>query len=422
LRKLLIALAICVVGGLVVLMAGPLTSGALLLLLPAGGPRVDHDLPESYRPFHKGHVDIATGLYIREDEDIVVRGTPPLVLRRTYLSNYHANKQFGIGTTHPGEWYVVGDGERFTWAALILADGGQIRFERTSAGHSFLNAMYEHHATPGEWQGAALGWTGLGWALRRRDGALARFRGCGPGSVCSILQMRDPDGHIVTYRRAPSGRLARMEASRDRWIAFDYDADDRIRRAYSSAGDEVRYDYDARGRLVRAVDRDGAARRYSYTDADLMATIEDPGHTIENEYDGDGRCVRQVNRYPDGREPYIFTFAYAVEQGAVVAASTTETGGIWSRFTFGKDRYTTSEIRGSEGIEPTIITYDRDSVTNFVTGMTVTCPDRTGRPLRHDSLVKPGWEDWTKWDLLQTHCSSKKRPGQSPGALVISSR
>jgi hypothetical protein len=153
-----------------------------------------------------------------------------------------------------------------------------------------------------------------------------------------------------------------------------------------------------------------------------MATIEDPGHTIENEYDGDGRCVRQVNRYPDGREPYIFTFAYAVEQGAVVAASTTETGGIWSRFTFGKDRYTTSEIRGSEGIEPTIITYDRDSVTNFVTGMTVTCPDRTGRPLRHDSLVKPGWEDWTKWDLLQTHCSSKKRPGQSPGALVISSR
>ena len=422
LRKILIALAICVAGGFVALMAGPLTSGALLLLLPADGPRLDHDLPDSYRPVHKGHVDIATGLYIREDEDIVVRGTPPLVLRRTYLSNYHANKQFGIGTTHPGEWYVVGDGGRFSWAALILADGAQIRFERTSAGHSFLNAMYEHRATPSEWQGARFGWTGLGWALRQRDGALARFRGCSQGSVCSIVETRDPDGHVIAYRRDSSGRLSRMEASRDRWIAFDYDADDRIQRAYSSAGDEVVYGYDARGRLVRAADRDGTARRYSYTDADLMATIEDPGHTIENEYDSDGRCVRQVNRYPDGREPYTFTFAYAVDQGAVVAASTTETGGIWSRFTFGKDRYTTSESRGSEGIEPTVITYERDAVTNFVTGLTVTCPDRTGRPLRHDSLVKPGWEDWTKWDLFRTHCSSKRRPERTPGAIVISSR
>ena len=76
LRKLLIGLSICFLAGFVALIAGPITSGALLLLLPNGAPSLEHDLPESYRPFHKGHVDIATGLYVREDEDIVVRGTP----------------------------------------------------------------------------------------------------------------------------------------------------------------------------------------------------------------------------------------------------------------------------------------------------------------------------------------------------------
>jgi YD repeat-containing protein len=316
---------------------------------------------------------------------------------------------------------VVGDGEQFSWAALILADGGRIQFDRTSPGRSFLNAMYEHHATPTEWQGARFGWTGFGWALRQRDGTLARFRACGAGSVCSLVQTRDTDGHTIQYRRELSGRLLRMAASADRWIAFDYDAESRVTRAYSAGGDEVRYEYDARGRLSLVTESGGTTRRYTYTDRDLMATIEDPGHTIENVYNDDGRCIRQVNRYPGADDPFIFTFAYVVEDDRVVETSSTESDGAWSRFTFDANRYTTSETRGSDGIEPTTILYDRDHSTGLVTGLTITCPDRTGRPLSHRSFVKPGWEDWTRWDLLQTHCSSKKpaRPStQTP--LVIS--
>jgi hypothetical protein len=77
-------MVICGAAGLAAMVAGPLTSGGLLLVLPNAGPRVEHDLPESYSPLHKGHVDLATGLYIREDEDLVLRGTPALILRRTY--------------------------------------------------------------------------------------------------------------------------------------------------------------------------------------------------------------------------------------------------------------------------------------------------------------------------------------------------
>ena len=423
-RKLLIGLVVCGIALFAAAFAGPVTSGAILLVLPADNRPEDHDLPESYQPFHKGGVDMATGLYIREDEDLVLRDTPPLILRRTYRSNYRAMKQFGVGTTHTGEWYVVGDGEQFSLATLILANGGRVQFNRTSPGRTFLNAMYEHHSTPSEWQGARFGWTGFGWALRRRDGSLAQFRACDDSSVCSVVQTRDHDGHTIRYRRDSSGRLLRMETSPDRWIAFDYDADSRITRAYStaSASDAVTYEYDARGRLSRVTESDGTTRRYTYTDRDLMATIEDPGHTIENLYNDDGRCIRQVNRYPGTDETFIFRFEYVIEGDRVVETSSTESDGTWSRFTYNPNRYTTSETRGSAGIEPTTIMYDRDQATGLVTGLTVTCPDRTGRPLSHRSFVKPGWEDWTRRDLLKTHCYSTKPPRRSQSPLIVSRR
>jgi YD repeat-containing protein len=421
LRKLLIGVLIVCVAGLAAMFAGPVASGAVLLLLPNNGPRADHDLPESYSPLHKGHVGLATGLYTREDEDIVLRGTPALILRRTYLSNYRVTKQFGVGATHTGEWFLIGDGERFAWASLILSDGSRIRFDRVSSGSSFLNAMYEHRETHGEWQGARLGWTGGGWTLRRRDGNLARFLACGEGSVCSLVQTRDADGHTIHYRRERSGRLARIEASADRWIAFDYDAHDRIARAYSSSNDEVRYVYDEGGRLSRVTASDGRIHRYTYTARDQIATIEDPGTTIENTYNDDGRCIRQVNRFPGEAELDVFNFAYTLKGNTVAETNTTRSDGTWSRYTFGESQYTTSEAWGSAGVEPATIAYERDQSTHVVTALTVTCPDRTGRPLRHMSLVKPGREEWIKWDLLRTHCSWRKRPNRDNAGLQMTS-
>jgi YD repeat-containing protein len=224
------------------------------------------------------------------------------------------------------------------------------------------------------------------------------------------VQLRDADGHTIRYRRDPSGRLLRMEASASRWIAFEYDAERRVTRAYSSAGDEVRYDYDERGRLSKVTEQDGTTRRYTYTDQDLMATMEDPGHRIENVYDVHGRCIRQNNWYPAQTEPFTFTFDYVVKGDAVLETRSTESDGSWSRYTFGPNQYTTSETWGTPDVEPTTIAYERDPRSARVTGLTVTCPDRTGRLLRHYSLVKPGWEQWTRWDLMRTHCSGKKRP------------
>ncbi|HJR58907.1 MAG TPA: DUF6531 domain-containing protein [Vicinamibacterales bacterium] len=397
---------------LTVLFGGPACSGGLFLPLTQPFPGASHDLPPDYQPLHKGAVDLSTGLYVRENEDLVVDGTPALILRRTYLSGYRVSKQFGIGATHNGEEYLIGDGDSFQWVSVILASGSRINFRRTSAGASLLNAMYLHDETPTEWHGAQLGWTGLNWALRKRDGSVALFQSCGPASICSIIQSRDSDGHITYYRRNPAGQLLKIDDGGDRWIAFEYDAHARISRAQASTGRHVRYEYDARGRLAGVVASDGAVHRYTYTGRDELATIEEPGTSIENLYEG-GRCVRQVNRYPDS-EPYTFDFTYHVENGALVRTDTKRSDGTWTRYVWGEGRYAVGESLGRDGLEPAVFTYDRDAVTKAVTALTVTCPDRSGRPLRHSSIVRGGNEDQVKRDLLQTHCHWNRWQRENP--------
>jgi hypothetical protein len=76
-KKLLVALVLTAVTLVAVVFAGAASSGAMLLMLPSAGHRRHQDLPRSYRPLHKGYVDHSTGFYTRENDDLVVRSTPP---------------------------------------------------------------------------------------------------------------------------------------------------------------------------------------------------------------------------------------------------------------------------------------------------------------------------------------------------------
>ena len=333
---------------------------------------------------------------------------PPLVFRRTYLSRDRVSRHFGVGTSHNGELYLRGDGVTFQWIELILATGTRIRFERTSWGLSFFNAVYEHNSSSGEWFHARLGWVGDSWALRRADGVVMRFQACGPGlpPICSIVEERDADGHVITYRRDAGGRLLRIESASDGWIAVDYDEQGRISRAYASTKEVVRYEYDDRGRLNHVASSSGVARKYDYSDLDEMTKIIDPGKSIENAYE-DGRCVKQVNRRADNREPYIFTFTYVVENRDVVQTDASESDGSWRRYRFSPSRRVLFEAWGTAGSDSSTVTYQRDPVTGLTTELTITCAGPRGQQMTHTTSVRPGYEKVVKRDLLQKYCSSE---------------
>ena len=415
LRRLIVAGLITAATIATVRWAGPMSSGALDLLRPVSAEAQHREFPDSYQPRHKGHVDLGTGLYIRDDEDLIVRGVPALVFQRTYRSRDRDVRELGIGTTHSGELYLIGDPASFQWAELILADGGRIRFERTSPGTSYLNAMFTHRSPSATWDGAQLGWVGSEWVLRKNDGTRMRFLACGGGlpvRACSIVQEIDSDGHVIDYRRDATGRLLRIQAG-ERWIALDYDDRGRIRRASENAKRWVRYEYDELGRLARVTSSDGREHRYEYSALDEMALISDPGKIIENIYQ-DGRVVKQVNRSPGDDEPYVFNFAWTVTDRRVIEVESRESDGTSERYAFNAARYPVTESHGMIGMQPLTFEYTRDPITNVVTFMIVTCPGRTGAMLRHSSHVKAGYEDWIKWDMFRTHCASSPEDWRLP--------
>ena len=357
-------------------------------------------LPADYQPLHKGGIDLATGLYVRENEDLVVPGTPGIILRRTYLSGYRAPREFGIGAMHNGEEYLIGDGETFQWISLILARGSRIEFTRSSPGTRLMNAQFVHNTTTRGFYGATLTWTGLTWVLQKKDGSTMTFKGCSSATrtVCSIIQSRDAGGHTIYYRRSFAGALLKMDDGAGRWISFEYDDSKRITRAFASTGRFVEYTYDKAGRLASAIASDGLTYRYTYTDLDELATIQEPGTAIENSY-ADGRCVRQVNRYPDS-EPLVFDFSYQVEGKRVLRTESRNSAGVLKVYTWDEGKRSASESIGQEGSDPIVFEYERDAVTKAIRAVTVTCPDFGNGPSRRRSEVSSRGEEQVKTDLV----------------------
>src|SRR5262245_53845798 len=99
LRRLLITGLVAVATVASLWWVGPLSSGAVNLLKPVSAEAQHREFPDSYEPRHKGHVDLGTGLYIRNDEDLIVRGVPAIVFQRTYRSRDRKVRELGIGTT-----------------------------------------------------------------------------------------------------------------------------------------------------------------------------------------------------------------------------------------------------------------------------------------------------------------------------------
>jgi YD repeat-containing protein len=403
LLRLLIVIAVGLVAAAAAIFAGPVSSGALMLLWPsASRTTADHDVAE-YVPLHKGHVDISTGLYIRQDDDLFVGDAVALRLRRTYLSGDRVSRQFGVGTTHEGEWYLIGDGERFQWAALILADGGRIRFDRVSPGSFLSNALFQHRATPTQFFGSELGWVGFEWALRFRRGGLALFQACGPaaGSICSLIEFRAPDGRVIHYDRDHSGKLLAMRDASDR-ITFEYDDRQRIVTAADTLGHDVRYSYDDAGRLTSVTTSDGVTRSYTYSDRDEMLTIDEPKWFIENTFDGSGRCIRQVTKLPHRTQPYVFEFAYTVIDGSVSETNVTENGRRTS-YRFSPSHYMSAMVYDADRPAAATVTFDRDDRTNVALSMTIRCTGMGGHVVKTVPTV-PGFEADVAEEVIEREC------------------
>ena len=374
---------------------------------PTAGARLQPAPPSTRpaaRPLHKGHVDISTGLYNREDEDLVVPTPLPMVLRRTYLSGDRQSRHFGVGTTHPGEWYLYGDSDpAVPWGDLILADGGRIHFTRISSGTSQADAVLRHEGTPTEFDRALLKWDGTHWVMQLRDGGRALFLDClREQDVCSLVERSDSQGNRIAYVRDADGRLTRMESA-GQSISFDYDEAGRIAGAYDSSQNAVSYRYDGLGRLVRATASDGTVRDYTYNDRDEMTAVREPGRIVANWFDESGRLAKQVVHVSGVDDPYVMTFAYGLAGTSVVKTDVGEDDGTRSSYRFNGSHYVVSETLDADGPAPVSLTYHNDESTNAASAVTLSCRGRVG-PVSRTMPLGARLEDPAKEALIRAEC------------------
>jgi len=290
---------------------------------PPGGP------PGSPSPPGGGGdpVSLSTGLFDYTKTDLVVSDVLPVSLTRAYRPGDSMSRAFGIGSTHAFDMFLVGDTTNYSYDELILPDGGRIRYNRTSAGTSWTNAVYVHSDTTTMYYGSVITWNGAGWNLTLRNGTVYIFPDGSGATIpqqAALIGIRDRYGNTVSLTRDSNHNLTQITTPNNRWIQFTYDSSQRITQALDNIGRTVSYAYDSSGRLSTVTDAKGGTTTYTYDSNSNMLTITDPrGITyLTNQYDSNNRIMKQT--MADGS---TFQFAYTLSPNSSQTHFVTYGGG-----------------------------------------------------------------------------------------------
>ena len=328
---------------------------------PPGGPKRSGD-----------PVDPATGLFVLENTDLYLPDILPISLTRTYRQQDTRSRPFGIGATHNYEIFLIGDSSTFTYIDLILADGGRIHYVRTSPGTGWTDAVMTHTSTPTGFYGSTIAWNGHGWNLKLKNGTTYVFpeaAGATNPSQAALIGITDRYGNTLSLTRDPSTfNLLRITTPNGRWVAFSYDASNRVTQATDNIGRTVGYTYDGSGRLWKVTDPAGGITTYTYDNSHNLLTITDPRNItwLTNQYDVNNRVTKQTLA-----DNSFWQFAYTLDgNGNVTQTDVTDPRGNTHRATFNSSGYATSDIYALGKPEQIAIAKQVQTGTNLTTTVT----------------------------------------------------
>jgi RHS repeat-associated protein len=256
-----------------------------------------------------GEVDLSTGNYNYDPDDLILPDTTPISVRRSYRSNDSVSRAFGIGTTLSYDTYMSGDQHPYSFQELIQPDGSRIRFDSISPADpdNFRTITYSHTSGQDGFYGAVLpGYNsipnnfGSPWVLRKKDGTQLYFWDSDsiPNYRLATPQAStDRYGNATTFTRDPAtGNLLRVTSPSGHYIQFTYDPSNRITQATDNVGRTTSYGYDSAGRLATVKDANGGTTSYTYDSNNNLLTVTDPRGTvsISNQYDSFGRVIQQT--------------------------------------------------------------------------------------------------------------------------------
>ena len=274
----------------------------------SGQPNVDPNGVRGGDP-----VDLATGLLVLEKTDLALAGRVPALLYRVYNAVDPFGRVAGFElSTGPGwtlsvDVALIDDGSEAR--LLVMPGNARVLLSRGSDG------AFRSGTTP-QLAGAVLHAEADGeHRLVFKDGAAWRFRAGWRARVRStvlpglglLVEQVDRHGNRLIIDRDKAGAVSSIAEPAGRTLTFTtalLDPADptsaRLVTVLDPLGRRVHYGYDAQRRLSTVTDAAGGVVRYTYDGAGRIVSITDPrGITyLTNEYDADGRVVRQLQ--PDG--------------------------------------------------------------------------------------------------------------------------
>lgn len=320
-------------------------------------------------------IDLATGLFTMEKVDLMLPDVIPIAIRRQYRPGNVNPRLFGDSMTHTYMQYLVGDQTTFSYAQLVLPDGGKLRFNRTSPGTDKPGAVMEHTATPTGYYKARLSWNAPrnGWDITLVDGTVYQFTASGEIGPY-LMGIRDRLGNQLTISRAMPGNnvpITRITSPNGRWVDFSYVTVNTmllISQIRDNLGRTVSYTYHPGSSLLKTVtDAGGGITEYTWSSG-RIATIKDPRNIVwlTNTYDAQGRVARQTQA--DGT---FYQLAYIVDgQGKVTQTDVTDPKGNVRRVTFNAVGYPVTDTWAYGTAVAQTTTYSRDAASNLVSSMT----------------------------------------------------
>jgi YD repeat-containing protein len=287
-------------------------------------------------------VDLRTGKLMTRQTDLLLVGAWPLAITRAFCLWDVQRRAFGVATDHSLDIFPLGNRDPFTWMDLSLADGTPVRFDRTSPGTGFADAVYESRQTTAPFGKATIRWRDRGWDLTFPDGLVLRFppaANARRSMDAAVIGMRDGQGRTVRIDRDSNGNLLKATTPSGQSVEFKYDAYERVAAITDDQQRSVRYTYDEEGRLASVVDQAGRTRRYIYDALRLLAATNDReqilfrvwylGERVSQLTFGDGRSFRFKYTFDDRSRPFATQTVVAapdqtvteftMEQGAVVS-------------------------------------------------------------------------------------------------------
>lgn len=226
-------------------------------------------------------VNLGTGNFIYEKEDMKLEGTPAMSLTRFYNTLDRETGSLGKGWRHSFEIFLKINNDE---VQLYLPDGKKITFRKIKEGtytsDKTRDRLVKEHNI---------------YCLKKSNGDTFQFDLNG-----NCLCFEEESGNRISYSME-DGLLKRVKREDDgASYEFHYNAEKKLESISDSTGRSIIYEYSEEGSLQKASCLAGGFFAYQYEQSGYISKVSSVDGTaiVENFFDNQGRCTSQ--NFPDG--------------------------------------------------------------------------------------------------------------------------